>query len=345
MEIRRGLWDDSGRHHKHAVKNLILAVDIGGTKVAAGLVNRSGEVQVAKRAPMVARDTSAEGLQSVFRAINAVLRDRRARQVRAIGVSIPGWVDARRGVLVSAPNIPCWRHLPVRHEIEARYRLPVRIANDANAGALAEAGWGAGAGSKIVFYVTLGTGIGTGLVIGGRIYSGRAGGATEGGHVTIDFRGPVCGCGKRGCIEMYASGTAVGRRAQELLVGVGSRGRESQKTDSAQLLAMAGGRIEGVTARTVAKSAAAGGALAREILGEAADYFGIWLGGMIDLLEPSIIVIGGGFSSVMMKQSARIREALRQWAGNPRRDEIPIVAAHFGASSALVGAAALWVAP
>lgn len=322
-------------------------MDIGGTKVAAGLVNRSGEVLFAKRAPMVASATSAEGLQSVFRALDPFLRDRRARLARAIGVSIPGWVDAQRGVLVSAPNIPCWRDLPIQREIEKRYKMPVRIANDANAGALAEARWGAGVGNKIVFYVTLGTGIGTGLVIGGRIYSGRAGGATEGGHVTIDFRGPVCGCGKPGCIEMYASGTAVGRRAQDLLSGVraASEGMEPHKKDRAQLLAMAGGKIEAVTARTVAKSAAAGNALAREILRGAADSLAIWLGGMIDLLEPSIIVIGGGFSSVMMKQSARIWERLQHGAGNPRRDEIPVVRAHFGAASALAGAAALWMAP
>lgn len=317
----------------------ILAVDIGGTKVAAGLISPSGEILLQKRAPMAARGTAADGLASVFRAADAVLRHRSARRVRTIGVATPGWVDSRSGLLVGAPNIPCWPDFPVRREIERHYSLPVRIANDANAGALAEARWGAGAGHKIVFYVTLGTGIGTGLVINGRIYDGHVGGATEGGHVTIDSRGPLCACGKRGCIEMYASGTAVARRAREILI----QGRELQEKRVAELLAAAGGNIEAVTAHAVARSARAGHALAQEILRAAADSLAIWLGGMIDLLEPSIIVLGGGFSAVMLVHLPRIRETLEKWSVNPRRAEIPIVAARYGADSALAGAAALWV--
>jgi glucokinase len=322
------------------VGNPVLAVDIGGTKIAAGLVSRSGEILLARRVPMVARSTSEEGLHGVFRAIGAVHRDRRARRARAIGVSVPGWVDTRRGVLVSAPNIPCWRDLPLRREIENRFGLPVRIANDANAGALAEARWGAGARHRIVFYVTLGTGLGTGLVIGGKIYSGRAGGATEGGHTTIDFRGPLCGCGKRGCIEMYVSGTAVGRRARSVLAQSGA----APGGGGSGMLALAGGNMEAVTAKTVAKAAAAGDPPARKILEEAADYFAIWLGGMIDLLEPHVIVIGGGFGAVMMRQLPRIQKGIEAWASNPRRDEIPIVGARYRAESALVGAAALCLA-
>jgi glucokinase len=326
------------------VENPVLAVDIGGTKVAAGLLDRSGKILLTRRTPMSARGTAAEGLQSVFRALDAVRRDRRARNARAIGVCLPGWVDARRGTLVSAANIPCWREFPLRREIEKYSGLPVRIANDANAGALAEARWGAGAGAKIVFYVTLGTGIGTGLVINGRIYSGRAGGATEGGHTTIDLRGPNCGCGKRGCIEMYASGTAVGRRARDLLAKSAASATGGSKRRS-QMLAFADGKMEAVTAQIVAKAAAAGDTQAREILEEAADYFAVWLGNMIDLLEPGVIVIGGGFSAVMMSEVGRIYQKLENWAGNPRARETQIVPARYGSESALVGAAALSMAP
>jgi len=317
------------------VKNPILAVDIGGTKVAAGLVDRSGRILVTKRAPMAARGSSDEGLAAVFAALHAVLRDRRARRARAIGVSVPGWIDTRRGVVLSAPNITCWQNLPLRREIENRYDLPVRIANDANAGALAEAKFGSATGAKISFYVTLGTGIGTGLVINGRIYSGMAGGATEGGHVSIDLHGPVCGCGKRGCIEMYASGTAVGRRARDLVT--------ERDPNGSQMLDLAGGEIDKINAHIVSQAATSGDSLAREILHGAADALGIWLGGMIDLLEPGVIVLGGGFSAVMMPLLPRVREKLKVWASNPRRDEIPIISARYGAESALVGAAALCI--
>ncbi|HUJ31155.1 MAG TPA: ROK family protein [Candidatus Acidoferrum sp.] len=314
-------------------KNLVLGVDIGGTKVAVGLVNAAGEIVARSRGRMVARRTANDGLQAVTGAIDAFLRNRRAKAARAIGISVPGWVDAANGVLLGAANIPCWRDFPLAREIAKRYGLPVRIGNDANVAALAEAVWGAGAGYRSVFYVTLGTGIGTGIVMNGRIYSGRTGAAAEGGHMTIDFHGPVCGCGKRGCIEAYASGTAIGRRAQQRLLEGGAK--------ESRTLALADGKIEAVTSEIVARAAARGDKFAIEVLNEAAERVGIWLGNIIDLLEPDVIVFGGGVGRLMMSRLAQIRDALETWAINPRWREIPIVEAKYGSESALVGAAAL----
>ncbi len=314
-------------------QNLILAVDIGGTKVAAGLVNSAGEVLQASRTRMVARRSAEEGLQAVFKAIDRVLRGRRARQAFAIGVSVPGWVDSRRGVLLSAANLPCWRNFPLAKKIEGQYKLRTRVGNDGNVAALAEAAWGAGAGYRKMFYVTLGTGIGTGIVLNHRIYDGRTGGASEGGHMTINFRGPRCGCGKRGCIEVYASGPAIARRARERL---GKRGSQQSR-----ILALAKGKIAAVTSEMVSKAASAGDALGIEVLEEAADYLAIWLGNIIDLLEPEIIVVGGGVGHLMTSYLGRIRDRLKVWALNPRQDEIPIMDARYGAESALVGAAAM----
>jgi glucokinase len=314
---------------------VLLGVDIGGTKVLAGLVNSRGKILHSARTPMVAGKSARAGLQAVFDALDAVLRDPRAKRARAIGVSVPGWVDASRGVLHSAPNISCWRNLPLAREIRRRYGLPVRVENDANAAVLAEASWGAGAKFANVFYVTVGTGIGTGIVLRHRLYSGRTGGASEGGHVTIDFRGPLCGCGKRGCIEAYVSGTAIARLARQLL--------RKPRVRRSKILKAAGGSLDAVTAEHVAKAARLGDRLALALLNDAADHFAIWLGGVIDMLEPDVVIIGGGMASLMMSLLPRIRRGLRTWAANPRRHEIPIVRARYGADSALAGAAALTI--
>ena len=315
--------------------SLLLGIDIGGTKVAAGLVTISGRVLVAARAAMVTRKTAADGLRAVTRAVDAVMRDSRADRLPAIGISVPGWVDTSQGVLLSATSLPCWRNFPLAQEIQTRYGKPAHLANDANAAALAEAAWGAGAGYSSVFYISMGTGIGTGMVLRHRVYAGRTGAAGEGGHMTINLRGPVCACGKRGCIEMYASGTAIARRARERLNRSGRR--------KSQILELAGGKIADVRTEHVAEAASAGDPIALEILGEAADHFAIsiWLGSIIDLLEPEIIVIGGGIAHLMMSLLGRIRKELQFWAVNPRWQQVPIVSAFYKSDSALVGAAAL----
>lgn len=316
-------------------QKLVLGVDIGGTKVEAGFVSSHGGVASAARAPMVARGSAEDGFAAVCRAIDELMLGARSVKPTAIGISVPGWVDSNRGVVLSATNLPCWRDYPLAKKISARYGVPARLANDANAAALAESEWGAGAGTENMFYVTLGTGIGTGMVLRGELFAGTTGSAGEGGHMSIDLQGPKCGCGKRGCIELYGSGTAVGRAARTLL----SR-RENRKS---KILRIAGGAVENVTAESVSEAALKGDAVAVKILNDAADHLAIWLGGIIDLLEPELIVIGGGFGRVMMRYADRMREQLNTWAINPGRKRVRIVKAHYRAQSALVGGAALWM--
>lgn len=316
-------------------KDLILAVDIGGTKVAAGLVGSAGEILFSTRTPMLANQSAAEGLKAVCCAIDAVMKGRRAKAIRAIGVSVPGWVDSKTETVLSAANLPCWRDFPLAREIEKQYRIPVRVANDAKAAALAEAAWGAGRGYRNVFYATLGTGLGTGLVICGEVYSGRRGAAGEGGHTTIDFRGPVCACGKRGCAEMYVSGTAIARCARERM----SKGAGKDSL----ILKLAGGSAAKVTAETVVKAAKNGDVPAREMLGDMIEHLSIWLGNIMDLLEPDVIVIGGGLAALAISFLADIRRHLETWACSPGNQQTAIVKAFYGAESALVGAGALWL--
>lgn len=314
-------------------KSPILGVDIGGTKVAAGLFTPSGKILAVSRVPMVASGTAQQGLRAVFGAIDSILADSKARGTRTIGISVPGWVDFHGGRVILAANLPCWRDYPLASKIAKHYGMIVRIANDADSGALAEATWGAGAKSKSVFYVSLGTGIGTGMVMNRRVCLGRGGSAFEGGHMTINFEGPLCPCGKRGCIEMYSSGKAIARLARERVTRPGAR--------PSKVLALAGGKPGSITAEMVVKAARSSDPLSIAILHEAADRLAIWLGNNIDLLEPGIIIFGGGLALTMLKFLPRIRKQLEVWAINPRRRHIPIAAALYGSESALVGAAAL----
>ncbi|MGA8143379.1 MAG: ROK family protein [Candidatus Acidiferrales bacterium] len=314
-----------------------LGVDVGGTKVAAGIVTRRGEILSKIRVPMRSHDDGAAGLQAVERAIDAALETEAARGalIAGIGLVSPGPLDPRSGVVVNPVNLPCWRNFPLVEEIKKSRGLPTVLDNDANAAALAEALWGAGAGYASVFYVTIGTGIGTGLVLDERIYHGRTGAAAEGGHVSIDYRGPQCPCGKRGCIEALAAGPAVARRARALLEGGHAEG--------SRLLAMAGGNASVVTAEMVGNAWRDGDSVATRVLEETLDVITVWLGNMIDLLEPEVIIFGGGMSELISEWFDRMRERLPRWSVNSRCGEIPLVRARYGEDSGIAGGAALCI--
>jgi len=318
---------------------LILGVDIGGTKVAAGLVNAEGEIVFKMRAPMVSDGNAAAGLAAVCRAIDAALAAPEARSAgpAAIGICSPGPLDPFRGVVINPPNLRCWSNFPLADEIRRAYSLPARVDNDANAAALAEALWGAARGHSSVFYATIGTGIGTGIVFDRRIYHGRTGAAGEGGHVSIDYHGPRCGCGKRGCIEALASGPAIAERAR---AAVAAEARGNSK-----LLELAGGKLEAISAEMVGEAWRAGDALAATVLEQTADLLGVWLGNIVDLLEPEVMVIGGGVSELLSGWFERIRGVMPKWSINSRCREIPLVAASYGADAGIAGAAALCVGP
>src|SRR5215831_20166495 len=204
---------------KATQSNLFVGVDVGGTKVAAGIVDAQGRILERTRGHMNCRSTDKEGMRSVISAIDSLFaKDPLFRkQVHSIGICAPGPLDPRTGVVINPPNVPCWRDFPLADEVAKHFSATVKLDNDANAGGLAEHLWGAGRGFRNVFFATIGTGIGTGIVLDGKIFHGRTGSAAEGGHVSINLNGPTCNCGKKGCIEVLASGTAIARRAKERL--------------------------------------------------------------------------------------------------------------------------------
>lgn len=311
----------------------VIGVDIGGTKVAVGLVSADGTILKQVRAPMAAHAGADAGFGAVTHAIETLQAQISSAEyaIGGIGICAPGPLDPRSGVVLNPPNLPCWRNFPLAERASGLYNVPVKVDNDGNAAALAETKWGAARGHHYVFYATLGTGIGTGIVLDGRIYHGNTGSAAEGGHVSIDYHGPRCACGKRGCIEAYAAGPAIGACARAKLA------IEPQST----MLELAGGQIDAVTSETVGKAYAAGDPLAAQILQETADLLAIWLGNTIDLLDPDVIVVGGGVAAMLKPFFGSIKEKLSAWSVNPRTKEIPLVIAHYGADAGLAGGAAL----
>ncbi len=308
----------------------ILGVDIGGTKVAVGLVDSNGRILSHGRAPMHANGTAEAALQAVTTAIDSVLPP--GGEIQSIGICSPGPLDPRTGVVLNPPNLPCWRNFPLAEKISARYRLPVKVDNDGNAAALAEARWGSARGYRYVFYACIGTGIGSGIVFDGQIYHGRTGAAAEGGHVSIDYNGPRCGCGKRGCIEVLAAGPAIAARAKAKL---------SAASQKSRILELASGTVDAITSEMVGQAYASGDAAAGEILHETLGYLTPWLGNIVDLLDPDVLVIGGGVANMLHPFFDEMKRELPRWCVNPRAGEIPLVMAHYGADSGIAGGAAL----
>jgi glucokinase len=231
-------------------------------------------------------------------------------------------------------NLPCWRDFKLRAEMERIFRLPVWVDNDANAAGLAEAIWGAGIGYDSVFYASIGTGIGTAIVLDQAVYHGPNGAAGEGGHMSIDFRSDVnCNCGKPGCIESMAAGPGIARRARVKVASNVKKGRA--------LLNLVNGDVSAITSEAVGRGWKAGDAVSTDVLAETADVLAVWLGNIIDLLDPEIVVFGGGLGELISNFFDEIRAQLPKYSINQKCGVIPIRRARYGPNSGIAGGAAL----
>lgn len=319
------------------MRDLTVGIDVGGTKVAGGLLTSKGRLVKSVLVPTRAEDGVEISFKQVQRVIERLIGAAGGKEnVRGIGLCSPGALDRRTGLVINAPNLPGWEELHLARELEKIFDLPARVENDANTAGLAEALYGAGVGFRDVFYVTISTGIGTGIIIDGKIYHGSQGVAGEGGHVSIDFRSPYrCSCGTLGCIEVLASGPAIARRARIKL--------EQEHTAPSLLRTLTRGKLERITPEMIAKAAGAGDSIARFVLDETGFYLGVWLGGMISLLDPGAIVIGGGVARIGKPLFAKMREALLEYTLNPKMAEkIPLVPAKLRDHVGVYGAASLF---
>ena len=303
----------------------VLALDIGGTKLAAGLVDVTGRVRSFLVAPTP--DGPEPALDVLFSLGRKAVADAGVEwsDVEAVGIGCGGPLDAERGVLLSPPHLPGWVDVPVAHLVATAFNRPAVLDNDGTAAAEAEHRFGAGVGTSQMVYLTLSTGVGGGAVLNGQVYRGATGNGAELGHVVVDWQGRACrGCGGRGCLEAYVSGTSIAERARELRGGGSSLAA-----------------LEQVTAADVAAHAAAGDPLAARVWRETVDALGAGLTSIVNMLEPELVVLGGGVTRSGDALIAPARAAVRAAAMTPGGRAVRVERAALGDRVGVVGAAAV----
>jgi glucokinase len=310
--------------------SLTVGVDVGGTKVLGGVVDASGKVLATSR-----RDTPREGGIELTKTIAAVaLELMQDHSITAVGVSAAGFVSSDRKTMLATPNIADWNGVQLDVELTKLIGLPVVIENDANAAAWGEAKFGAGRNQAHMMMLTIGTGVGGGIVVNNELYRGAFGIAAEFGHLRVVPEGHLCGCGARGCFEQYASGSALRRHAREAI---------SASPDLARnLLARGDGTIDGLTGQAITDAARDGDAVALAAFQTTAQYLGAGIASLAVLLDPSCVVIGGGVIDAGEILLAPTREAMKRYMPFAGKHPYPeIVAAELGNEAGLVGVADL----
>jgi glucokinase len=303
-----------------------MGVDIGGTKVFAALVDEDGRIV---RRTSSTTDPEA-GTASILSAVRGLLQETDPGEApAAIGVAAAAWVEYPSGRVVFAPNLT-YDHPDLRAALEPAFGLPLAVENDANAAAWAENRFGAARGADEMIMLTVGTGIGGGAVIGGQLLRGHRGFAGEFGHITLVDGGPYCACGQRGCLEALASGTAIGRMAQEGVDGAADT----------ILLELAGEDRRRITGALVSEAAHAGDEYAAEVLARAGRWLGTGLASLVQVFDPAVIVIGGGGAAAgwFLLEPARLEMDRRL---SRRRESPPILEATLGNDAGAIGAASL----
>ncbi|WP_445626909.1 ROK family protein [Nostoc sp. DSM 114167] len=314
---------------------LILALDFGGTKLAAATANIGSRkwLRYERRLSPVGADASTD-LEMMRSLIYSLLQDTKPA---AIGISFGGPVDASTGTVRLSHHVAGWENIPLKALLEDEFGVPVGVDNDANVAALGEHHFGAGQGYDSLFYITVSTGVGGGWILNGQPWRGAGGMAGEIGHIVVDPAGPLCLCGKRGCVERLASGPYMAQNAKDILENVPPSGQVHQGGEV--LRGLVGDDLTMLTGQLVAEAAAAGDDLAKEVLHKAAWALGVGIGNVANLMNPQRFVLGGG----VMKAGEDFWRVVRQVARETALPEVDfeIVPAVLGDDAPLWGAVAI----
>lgn len=310
-----------------------IGIDVGGTNVKIALVDGEGKIIYSNSVPTYAQMGYEYTVNNIKQAIRDLMKETNtdAKEIEGIGFDFPGQVDYKTGVVKLAPNIPGWINVPIAQMIEEEFNIPTRIDNDVRCAALGELKFGAGKGCENFVCITVGTGIGSGLVINGQLVRGAANAAGEIGHIKLQINGgPICGCGDTGCLEAFASGPSIVAMAQEYLKG----------GKSTKFREMAGADGE-ITPYIVAKAAEAGDPVAKRIFEIVGTYIGMGLVSVINLLNPEKVIIGGGVAAAGDLLLDPIRKTIKERAMVVAGNSVEIVPAELGNSAGVIGASML----
>lgn len=311
-----------------------IGIDVGGTNVKIALVDDKGKIIYSNTVPTYAKMGYEYTVNNIKQAIKDLMKETNTtpKDIEGIGFDLPGQVDYKTGIVKRITNLPGWVDIPIAKMIEDEFHIPTKIDNDVRCAALGELKFGAGKGCENFVCITVGTGIGSGIVINGKIVRGAANAAGEIGHIKLQMTGgPICGCGDTGCLEAFASGPAIVAMAQDYIKG-------GKSTKFREMAAAEGGEI---TPYMVAKAAEEGDAVAKRIFEIIGEYIGIGLSSVINLLNPEKVIIGGGVAESGDLLLDPIRRTIKERAMTVAGSSVEIVPAQLGNSAGVIGASLL----
>ena len=308
-----------------------IGIDVGGTNVKIALVGENGNILNSNSVPTRAEMGYEYTVNNIKEAIHVLLKETgsNSKDIQGIGFGFPGQVNYKSGIVRLAPNIPGWVEVPIAKMIEDEFHIPTRADNDVRCAALGELNFGAGKGCENLICITVGTGIGSGLIVNGKLVRGAANAAGEIGHIKLQMHdGPICGCGDAGCMEAFASGPSIVAMAEEYIAGGKStKYRELANPD--------------ITPRIVFEAAKAGDPVAIRIFKIMGEYIGIGLSSVINLLNPEKVIIGGGVAASGDFLMDSIKETVKRRAMKIAGETVQIVPAELGNTAGVIGASLL----
>ena len=308
-----------------------IGIDVGGTNVKLALVSPEGKIIYSNSIPTHAEMGYEYTVNNIKEAIHVLLKETESKSedIQGVGFGFPGQVDYKSGVVRLAPNIPGWVDVPIAQKIEEEFHIPTRVDNDVRCAALGELNFGAGQGCENLVCITVGTGIGSGLIVNGKLVRGASNAAGEIGHIKLQMHdGPICGCGDTGCMEAFASGPAIVAMAENyILGGKSTKFRELANPD--------------ITPYIVYEAAKAGDPVAKRIFAIMGEYIGIGLSSVINLLNPEKVIIGGGVAASGDFLMDSIKETVKKRAMKIAGETVEIVPAQLGNTAGVIGASLL----
>ena len=309
-----------------------IGIDVGGTNVKIALVDTKGKIVYSNSVPTRAEMGYEYTVNNIKQAIYDLLKETKltTKDIEGIGFGFPGQVDYKAGIVRNAPNIPGWVEVPIAKLIEDEFKIPTRVDNDVRCAALGELNYGAGKGCENLICITVGTGIGSGLILNGKLVRGASNAAGEIGHIKLQMNGgPLCGCGDTGCLEAFASGPSIVAMAEDYIRG----GKSTKFREMAS-----GGQI---TPYIVCEAAKAGDPVAQRIFTIMGEYIGIGLASVVNLLNPERIIVGGGVADAGEILLAPMAEALKKRAMKIAGAAVEIVPAQLGNTAGVIGSSLL----
>ena len=314
------------------MKKYRIGVDIGGTNVKIALVDFDGKIVYSNTVPTRAEMGYEAGINNIKQAIRELMQEtgESAKTIEAIGFGLPGQIDYKEGIVKNLPNIPGWVNIPLAKIIEDEFSIPTRLDNDVRCAALGELNFGAGKGCENLICITVGTGIGSGIVLNGKLVRGASNAAGEIGHIKMDMTGgPLCGCGDYGCFEAYASGPAIVTMAKEYISGGKSAKYKEMATDGI------------ITPYIVAQAALQGDAVSIQIFKQMGKIIGTGLASVVNLLNPEKIIIGGGVADAGSILLDPIKATILDRAMPIQGSTVQVVPAQLANTAGVIGASLL----